>query len=162
MATTRALAADGEVVQSTELIVTSALATWVTAFLPPVGDGTASTVVDNSSVAFYANALGGIYVKDQYGHSIGTVNPGDSALFVANVVTQGGSAGAAQASKWAQQQNNRVVSVAAAREETVVGAGAALAFTANTNAAIATPGTVNRYIKLIASDGLPVYIPAWR
>ena len=93
MATTRALAADGEVVQSTELIVTSALATWVTAFLPPVGDGTASTVVDNSSVAFYANALGGIYVKDQYGHSI---------------------------------------------------------------------GTVNRYIKLIASDGLPVYIPAWR
>ena len=119
MATTRALAADGESVQSTELIVTSALATWVTAFLPPVGDGTAGTVVDNSSVAFYANALGGIYVKDQYGHSIGTVNPGDSALFVANVVTQGGT-GVAQASKWAQQQNNRVVSVAAAREEVVV------------------------------------------
>ena len=115
MATTRALAADGEVVQSTELIVTSALATWVTAFLPPVGDGTASTVVDNSQVAFYANALGGIYVKDQYGHLIGVVNPGDSALF-----------------------------------------------TANTNAAIATPGSVNRYVKLIASDGLPVYIPAWR
>ena len=161
MATTRALAADGEVVQSTELIVSSALATWVTAFLPPVGDGTASTVVDNSQVAFYANALGGIYVKDQYGHSIGTVNPGDSALFVANVVTQG-AAGVAQVSKWSQQQNNRVVSVAAAREETVVGAGAALAFTANTNAAIATPGSVNRYVKLIASDGLPVYIPAWR
>ena len=161
MATTRALAADGEVVQSTELIVTSALVTWVTAFLPPVGDGTASTVVDNSSVAFYANGLGGIYVKDQYGHSIGTVNPGDSALFVANVVTQG-AAGVAQVSKWSQQQNNRVVSVAAAREETVVGAGAALAFTANTNAAIATPGSVNRYVKLIASDGLPVYIPAWR
>ena len=161
MATTRALAADNEVVQSTELIVTSALATWVTAFLPPVGDGTASTVVDNSQVAFYANALGGIYVKDQYGHSIGTVNPGDSALFVANVVTQG-AAGVAQVSKWSQQQNNRVVSVAAAREETVVGAGAALAFTANTNAAIATPGSVNRYVKLIASDGLPVYIPAWR
>ncbi len=161
MATTRALAADGESVQSTELIVTSALATWVTAFLPPVGDGTAGTVVDNSSVAFYANALGGIYVKDQYGHSIGTVNPGDSALFVANVVTQGGT-GVAQASKWAQQQNNRVVSVAAAREEVVVGAGAALAFTANSNAAIATPASVNRYIKVIASDGLPVYIPAWR
>ena len=89
MATTRALAADGEVVQSTELIVTSALATWVTCFLPPVGDGTASTVVDNSQVAFYANALGGIYVKDQYGHLIGVVNPGDSALFTANVVTQG-------------------------------------------------------------------------
>ena len=161
MATTRALAADGEVVQSTELIVTSALATWVTAFLPPVGDGTASTVVDNSQVAFYANALGGIYVKDQYGHLIGMVNPGDSALFTANVVTQG-AAGVAASSKWTQQQNNRVISVAAAREETVVGAGAALAFTANSNAAIATPGSVNRYVKLIASDGLPVYIPAWR
>ena len=161
MATVRALAADGEVVQSTELIVSSALATWVTAFLPPVGDGTASTVVDNSQVAFYANALGGIYVKDQYGHLIGMVNPGDSALFTANVVTQG-AAGVASASKWTQQQNNRVISVAAAREEIVIGAGAALAFTANSNAAIATPGSVNRYVKLIASDGLPVYIPAWR
>ena len=161
MAATRALAADGESVQSTELVVSSALATWVNAFLPPVGDGTAGTVVDNSQVAFYANALGGIWVKDQYGHMIGVVNPGDSALFTANVVTQGG-AGAASVSKWTQQQNNRVISTAAAREEIVVGAGAALAFTANSNAAIATPGSVNRYVKLIASDGLPVYIPAWR
>jgi len=117
--------------------------------------------VDNSQVAFYANALGGIYVKDQYGHLIGTVNPGDSVLFTANVVTQG-AAGVASASKWSLQQNNRVMSLAAAREETVVGAGAALAFTANSNAAIATPGSVNRYVKLIASDGLPVYVPAWR
>jgi len=54
------------------------------------------------------------------------------------------------------------MSLAAAREEIVIGAGAALAFTANSNAAIATPGSVNRYVKLIASDGLPVYIPAWR
>src|SRR5205823_3829685 len=133
MATTRALAADGEVVQSTELIVTSALASWVTCFLPPVGDGTASTVVDNSQVSFYANSTGGIYVKDQYGHLVGIVNPGDSLMFTANVVTQG-AAGVASVSKWAQQQNNRAISLAAAREEVVVGAGAALAFTANSNA----------------------------
>ncbi len=74
----------------------------------------------------------------------------------------GGAAGGAASSKWALQQNNRVMSLAAAREEIVIGAGAALAFTANSNAAIATPGSVNRYVKLIASDGLPVYIPAWR
>lgn len=161
MATTRALAVDNEQMVNTELVITSALATWVTAFLPPVGDGTAGTVVDNSQVAVYANALGGIYVKDQYGHLIGAVNPGDALMFTANVVTQG-AAGVASVSKWTQQQNNRVISLAAAREEIVVGAGAALAFTANTNAAIVTPGTVNRYLKFIASDGVAVYVPCWR
>lgn len=161
MATTRAIAVDNEQVTSTELVVTSALATWVTAWLPPVGDGTAGTVVDNSQVSFYANGLGGVYVKDSFGHLIGTINPGDSLMFSANVVLQG-AAGVAASSKWTQQQNNRAISLAAAKEEIVVGAGAALAFTANSNAAIATPASVNRYIKLIASDGLPVYIPAWR
>ncbi len=161
MATVRAIAADNEQITNTELIVTSALASTVTVFLPAIGDGTASTVTSDSSVTVYANGVGAVIVKDQYGHMIGSINPGETASFNAHVITQG-AAGVAQVSAWRLQPNVESLPLKAVVEETVVGASAALAFTANTNAAIATPGTVNRYLKFIGSDGLPLYVPAWR
>ena len=58
MATVRAIAADNEQITNTELVVTSALAISVTVFLPPIGDGTASTVTSDASLAVWANGTG--------------------------------------------------------------------------------------------------------
>ena len=161
MATSRALAADNEQITNTELIVTSALAFPVTAILPPIGDGTAGTVANDTSLAIYANGGGSVSLKDQYGHLIVSVAPGETLVLNASVVTQGG-AGVAAFSKWIIQANAESLPMKAAVEEQVVGAGAAIAFGATTPGAIGTPATVNRFVKLIASDGLPVYVPAWR
>jgi len=161
MATVRAIAADNEQITNTELIVTSALAFAVSVFLPAIGDGTASTVTSDSSVTVYANGTGAVIVKDQYGHIIGSINPGDTQTFNAHVITQG-AAGVAAVSRWTQQPNVESLPLKAVVEELAVGGGAAIAFGATTPGTIATPATVNRFIKLIASDGVPVYVPAWR
>ena len=161
MATVRAIAADNEQITNTELVVTSALAISVTVFLPPIGDGTASTVTSDASLAVWANGTGSVLVKDQYGHAIANVGPGETMTFNAHVITQGG-AGVAQSSRWIAQANAEALPLKAAVEEQIVGAGAAIAFGATTPGAIATPATVNRFVKLIASDGLPIYVPAWR
>ncbi len=161
MATTRALAADNEQITNTELVVTSALAFPVTCVLPPIGDGTASTVTSDASLAIYANGTGPVSVRDQYGHIIAALNPGETLVFNAHVLLQGG-AGVAASSKWIVQANSESVPLKSVVEEQIVGAGAAIAFGATTPGAIATPAAVNRFVKLIASDGLPVYVPAWR
>jgi hypothetical protein len=161
MATVRAIAADNEQITNTELIVTSALAASVTVFLPAIGDGTASTVTSDSSVTVYANGAGSVLVKDQYGHMIGLIQPGETSSFNAHVVTQG-AAGVAAVSAWRLQPNVEALPLKATVEEQIVGAGAAIGFGATTPGAIATPAAVNRFVKLIASDGLPIYVPGWR
>lgn len=160
MATSRALAADGEQIQSTELVVTSALAFPVTAILPPIGDGTAGTVTDDSSLAVWANGAGSVLLKDQYGHLLVTVPPGETIILNARVATQGG-AGVAAFSRWLIQANAESLPLKAI-EEQVNGAGAAVTFGATTPAAITTPGSVNRFMKVVLSDGTFGYIPVWK
>jgi hypothetical protein len=157
MATSRALAVDNEVVQNTELVVTSALAGWVSVTLPPIGDGTGATVADNFGVTFWANSTGGLYVKDQAGRLVASIQPGQSKTFAA--ISFGlNNLG----NYWQALDNSEVIPTKAVTEELAVGGGAAIGFGATTPGAIATPAAVNRFIKVIASDGVPVYIPAWR
>jgi hypothetical protein len=157
MATTRALAGDGEVIVNTELVVTSALAGWVTTFLPTVGDGTGATVADDTYITVWANSTGGVFVKDQYGHLIRAINPGESATFAAVSFGLGNAA-----NRWAVYDNAERIPLKAVTEELAVGGGAAIAFGATTPAGIATPGAVNRFLVVVLSDGTLGKIPVWK
>lgn len=157
MATSRALAGDSEQVTNTELVVTSALASDVKVFLPVIGDGSGATVADNASVTVWSNSTGRVEVRDIYGHRIAIVGVGQSVTFTAV------SFGLGNVSNfWSATPNSEVIPTKAVTEELAVGAGAAIGFGATTPGTIATPAAVNRFIKVIASDGVPVYIPAWR
>lgn len=157
MATVRALAADLEVIINTELVITSALAGWVTAFLPTVGDGTGATVADDTVITVWANSTGGVYVKDQYGHLVGIVNPGESLLFSAVSFGLGNAA-----NRWSVSSNAERIPLKVGTEELVNGAGAAVTFGAVTPASIATPASVNRWLVVILSDGTLGKIPVWK
>lgn len=153
MATLRAIAATGETIVNTELTVTSALAGDVDTFLPAIGSGAGATVAAGYQVIVNSTSTGRVRLLSAKGELIAVVGAGQSNVLIAH--------GDATYGWWQWVPVETVASLIAA-QETAVGAGAAIAFGATTPGAIATPATVNRFIKMIASDGLPVYIPGWR
>jgi len=157
MATVRALAADNEVIVNTELVITSALAGWVTAILPVVGDGTGATVANDTVITVWANSTGGVFIKDNYGHMVAAVNPGESKSFSAVSFGLGNLA-----NRWTALDNAEGIPLKAVTEELAVGAGAAIAFGATTPGGIATPATVNRFLVVVLSDGTLGKIPVWK
>lgn len=153
MATARALAATGEIIQNTELVVTSALAFDVYCTLPPIDNGAGATVAADYTVTLWANSTGSIRVLDQYGHLLSVVRPGESRSFCA--------VGTVAANSWSAQDNARTIPLKASTEELAIGAGAAIAFGATTPGGITTPATINRFLKITLSDGTVGKIPVW-
>lgn len=84
MALTRALAADGEQIEDSELSVTSALALNVKAFLPAIEEGTGATVASGYAVLVQANAAGDVEIVDVFGRRVVLVQAGESAVLKAN------------------------------------------------------------------------------
>lgn len=76
MATTRALAATGELIEDSELTVTSALAASVKAFLPKIDDGTGITVAAGYTCTISANAVGSVEIVDIFGRRVVLVASG--------------------------------------------------------------------------------------
>ncbi len=83
MAQSRALAAQGETISSTEVVVTSALGYQVWCSLPLVSDGSGVTVDDGHNVTVYANSTGSVEVVDHLGKRVAFVKPFTSLTFVA-------------------------------------------------------------------------------
>lgn len=84
MALTRALAADGEQIEDSELSVTSALALNVKAFLPAIEEGTGATVAAGYATLVQANAAGDVEIVDVFGRRVVMVQAGESAVLKAN------------------------------------------------------------------------------
>ena len=83
MATVRALAATGEQIEDSELVVTSALAVNVKAYLPAIDDGATTTVDNGYMVRVMANAAGDVEIVDVFGKRVAIVPAFTQALFTA-------------------------------------------------------------------------------
>lgn len=83
MALTRALAATGEVIEDSEVTVTSALSTTVKAWLPAIDDGGTTTVAAGFQTLVMANGSGDVEIVDVFGRRVHTVLAGSAVVFKA-------------------------------------------------------------------------------
>lgn len=161
MALTRAMAASGEQSTNTELTVTHAIALSAgelganKLMLPVIDAGAGQTVAAGFIQTIYNNsATVSLEVRDALGFKVGLLGPQQTAQVKAT--------GDVTASRWIWESPIEETMQLKAADFVAVGAGAALAFTANTNAAILTPGTVNTYMKVRLVDGTVGYIPVYK
>jgi len=147
MATTRALAATGEVIEDSELSVTSALAVNVKAWLPAVEDGTGTTVATGYQVLVQANAAGDVEVVDTFGRRVHTVQAGEAAILKAN--------GDVNRPDWTVFQEANILSVGQAQPS----AGSTTPALGTT--CPAASGTVKWIGPVQLLDGTVAYIPCW-
>lgn len=82
MAQSRALASQGENIEDSEQVVTSALAYQVWCTLPEVSDGSGTTVATGHVVSVYANSTGTVEVLDNMGKRVAMVRPFTSKTFL--------------------------------------------------------------------------------
>jgi hypothetical protein len=87
---TRAIAADGEQIVSTDTYVSSALNQSVRAFLPLVNDGTGGTVGVDAEIRVETTAGGSIELVTPLGRRVGFVPPRSQAILVARAGQQQG------------------------------------------------------------------------
>lgn len=154
MALTRAIAATGETSTNTELTVTANIAGNNKVSLPAIDNGGGATVAAQFVVSVYnQHASATLEVVDALGFRVAYMGP-QSALSLK-------ATGDVTKSQWQVVPLVEAVQLKAT-DVVAVGAGATLAFTANTNALILTPGTVNAYIKVRLVDGTIGYIPVWK
>lgn len=75
MANSRALLVQGEAIEDSERVVTSALGAYVWASLPQVSDGSAATVDDGFDITIFANSTGAVELVDFNGNRVTVVRP---------------------------------------------------------------------------------------
>lgn len=80
---TRALAADGEAIVSTDTYVSSALGFQVRAFLPKINDGTAGTVAVDTEIRVEATGAAPVVVLTNRGALAGVVPGRSQGVFIA-------------------------------------------------------------------------------
>ena len=147
MATVRALAGDGEQIEDSELVVTSALTVAVKAFLPEIDDAAGTTVDDTYQVLVVANSSGDIEVVDIFGARVFTVQAGTSATFRAQ--------GDLAAPIW---------SVVAQAPQMAYGQ--ALTSAGSSTPALGTTGPASsgtvKWLQVILLDGTLAYVACWQ
>lgn len=147
MALTRALAADGEQIEDSELSVTSALALNVKAFLPAIEDGATTTVASGYAVLVQANAAGDVEIVDVFGRRIVLVQAGESAVLKAN--------GDVNRPVWTVSGATNILSVGQAQPS----AGSSTPALGTTGPA--SSGTVKWIGPIQLLDGTVAFIPCW-
>jgi len=147
MATTRALAASGEVIEDSELSVTSALAANVKATLPAIEDGATTTVADGFQVLVNANAAGDVEIVDTFGKRVALVQAGESVMFKAN--------GDVNRPVWTYARQGNILAIGQAQPA----AGSSTPALGTTGPAAS--GTVKWIGPVQLVDGTVAYIPCW-